>query len=322
MLSVMFMTVNSASILKTNLTRPEGGFREDVEKLVDEFRGSQHCTCTCVTCSTNLQNVFLEGISHSEAVSRLSQLKGTYTFTFLPLHAVMAMDSEKQKQYLERCEKMKYDLLQRDYLAATDQMKKTVGILSSENEQHIFKRNGTTLIHNTSKDKRGYVFMHIETENVQMKTRSKPCIICGARKIVKISSAAEAAFYRQFHVPKQLALSYKTLMNGCGVQIFEPFYKVASQQKMLHTVAFDVGLVELNKFKKEDKEAVGPKKKLSVPCLSVKSVPKLFFQVFWKVIEIKRTTGTIFKAVRLGKFFLLVIWVLGRQSLDFLTLDR
>ena len=116
-----------ASILKTKLTRPEGGFREDVEKLVDEFRGSQHCTCTCVTCSTNLQNVFLEGISHSEAVSRLSQLKGTCTFTFLPLHVVMAMNSEKQKQYLEQSKKMKYDLLQRDYLAATDQMKQNTG---------------------------------------------------------------------------------------------------------------------------------------------------------------------------------------------------
>ena len=148
---------------------------------------------------------------------------------------------------------MKYDLLQRDYLAATDQMKKTVGILSSENEQHIFKRNGTTLIHNTSKDKRGYVCMHIETENikftldyetplrvhqkqqklvkdtaricggstgdkekVQMKTGSKPCMVCGVHKIVKISRAAEAAFYRQFNVPKQLALSYKTLMKGCN----------------------------------------------------------------------------------------------------------
>ena len=48
-----------------------------------------------------------------------------------------------------------------------------------------------------------------------------------------------------------------------SVQIFEPFYKDALQQKLLHTVAFDVGLVELNKFKKEDKEAVGPKEKLS-----------------------------------------------------------
>ena len=187
---------------------------KDVEKLVDEFWGSQHCTC--VTCSTNLQNVFLEGISHSEAVSRLSQLKGTCTFTFLPLHVVMAMNSEKQKQYLEQSKKMKYDLLQRDYLAATDQMKQNTGHSEFLKWATHFKRNGTTLIHNTSKDKRGYVFMHIETEKVQMKTRGKPCMVCGAHKIVNISSSAEAAFYQQFHIPKQLALSYKTLMNECS----------------------------------------------------------------------------------------------------------
>ena len=62
---------------------------------------------------------------------------------------------------------MKYDFLERDYLAATEHMKKTLGILCSENEQHIFKRYGTTLIHHTSKDKRGYIFMHIETENMK-----------------------------------------------------------------------------------------------------------------------------------------------------------
>ena len=69
-------------------------------------------------------------------------------------------------------------------------------------------------------------------------------------------------------------MAYKTLLNGCGVDIFQPFYKIFEHKKKLHKVSIDVGLVELDKFKKEDKEAIGPKDKVSVPYLCVNNLPE------------------------------------------------
>ena len=42
----------------------------------------------------------------------------------------------------------------------------------------------------------------------------------------------------------------------------------------MHKVSIDVGLVELDKFKKEDKEAIGPKEKVSVPYLCLNNLPE------------------------------------------------
>jgi len=84
----------------------------------------------------------------------------------------------------------------------------------------------------------------------------------------------EDAFYRKYHVPRRLALAYKTLISGCGAELFGPFYKVALHHKQLHQVSFDVSVMDLNKFKKEDKEGVGPKETMSVPYLCVQNLPQ------------------------------------------------
>ena len=90
------------------------------------------------------------------------------------------------------------------------------------------------------------------------------------------SSKAEACFYRKYHVSRGVSLAYIIikLMRGCNVEIFQPFSKLAAEKQCLHKVGVDVGLIELNKFKKEDKESVAPSKKCEVPYLSMTNIPE------------------------------------------------
>ena len=75
--------------------------------------------------------------------------------------------------------------------------------------------------------------------------------------------------------------AYKTLMKGCNVELFEPFHKVAAHKKTLHKVDYDVGLIELNKHKKEDKELAGvaPTEKVEVPYLCMKNLPESVLKI-------------------------------------------
>ena len=63
-------------------------------------------------------------------------------------------------------------------------------------------------------------------------------------------------------------------MRGCNVEIFQPFSKLAAEKQCLHKVGVEVGLIELNKFKKEDKESVAPSEKCEVPYLCMTNIPE------------------------------------------------
>ena len=104
--------------------------------------------------------------------------------------AVIAkLSTQKQKGFLEQCDKVKYDLLQQEYLSGTDLLKKKMGMIPTENS-HIFKRNGRTLVHNTSKDACGYVFQHIEKEQVKDDSSYQTSVCVQQKQIKLIQSIA------------------------------------------------------------------------------------------------------------------------------------
>ena len=158
-------------------------------------------------------------------------------------------------------------------------------------------------IKNTSAAKTpGYTFAHIEkpkTENPASRTAQRRtmavkctskavqntnvlsiqsrqnCSLCGSRTVHQLSVAAEAAFYRRFHVSQSQISAYKSLLNACGVDVFQPFHEIVKHQKSIRkTSSCSVRLVEMNKNKKADKDAVGAPEKLSVPCLCMDDVPR------------------------------------------------
>ena len=83
----------------------------------------------------------------------------------------------------------------------------------------------------------------------------------------KLSVCTKSAFYRKFHGLNKLALAYKKLLNGVGADIFQPFRKVYEHHKSLRNTKFRTGSIELNKSKKQDDSAEGPKQKITVPYL-------------------------------------------------------
>ena len=74
-----------------------------------------------------------------EAIFKLSKHKQSYQFSFIPLSDLLGLSSLDQKIYLQKCDKVRYDLMNRDYLEQCEKLKKTHGML---NDEPIFKRNG------------------------------------------------------------------------------------------------------------------------------------------------------------------------------------
>ena len=160
-------------------------------------------------------------------------------------------------------------------------------------------------IKNTSAAKTpGYTFAHIKkprTENpasctaqkrtMAIKCKSKAvqntnvlsiqsrqnCSLCGSPTVHQLLVAAEAAFYHRFHVSQSQIFAYKSLLNACAcsVDVFQPFHEIVKHQKSIRkTSSCSVRLVEMNKNKKADKDAVGAPEKLSVPFLCMDDVPR------------------------------------------------
>ena len=177
----------------------------------------------------------------------------------------------------------------------------SVPILQVQLKSGEFSRGGILKVGNTLKVTRGYYFQHIEvistaspkrttswkvtqtlksvenlmcSQSKEVKDNSKRCCLCKKRPVVKLSVAAEAAFYRKYLVSNKVAQAYKRLTKGLGADCFQPFHKVYEQQRKLKETNFETGLVELNKSKKIENCNDGPAQKITVPYLCVSSLPR------------------------------------------------
>ena len=66
------------------------------------------------------------------------------------------------------------------------------------------------------------------------------CAACGFKQLLKLTTSAEAAFYRKFHIPKSVSDVYRWLMRGIyGSDAFQPAYKVQQHNKTLKNVNVD-----------------------------------------------------------------------------------
>ena len=182
----------------------------------------------------------------------------------------------------------------------------SVPILQVQLKSGEFSRGGILKVGNTLKATRGYYFQHIEvistaspkrttswkvtrtlksvenlmcSQSKEVKDNSKRCCLCKKRPVVKLSVAAEAAFYRKYHVSNKVAQAYKRLTKGLGADCFQPFHKVYEQQKKLKETNFETGLAELNKSKKIENCNDGPAQKITVPYLCFKFAPSCFAQI-------------------------------------------
>ena len=227
-----------------------------------------------------LSDLFQKCATIEEGVVALRDYKDNpYKFQYLPVSSVSKLGEEGEKMYLEQCKKVQYD------------------IFKLQMQLGKFRRRGELIIENTSSAKIGhsYIFRHDEKDRFsneggdlnsahQYKKSTKRlkagivktvasnhkvslagdlskqnCAACGYKQPLKLATAAEAAFYRKFHIPKSVSDAYRWLMRGVyGSDAFQPAYKVEQHNKTLQNmnVDYEVGLVEMKMTKKKENREI------------------------------------------------------------------